>query len=110
MPETTTVIGICIHVRRKSYRYVWIVLLHYYTRYVNPISILLAAVTQHLADELTAREHDHSKFTIGTSSLGFVGAALGVAGAAGMSTPAGPAIVLAAITTSATSGIFIDGP
>lgn len=78
-------------------------LLYYYTR----MSIRLAFACPHIpkiASRLTTEQHRDSKISLGTSGLGFVGAALGVAGAAALVTPAGPALLLAAVATSATSG------
>jgi hypothetical protein len=56
-----------------------------------------------LADRLTSKQRSDSKIRLGTGGLSFVGAALGVAGAAAMITPAGPALLIAAVATSATS-------
>jgi hypothetical protein len=62
-----------------------------------------------LASQLTEHHQRHSKIAIGTNAVGFVGAALGVAGAVALVTPAGPAILLAAIATQATSGVLQGG-
>jgi hypothetical protein len=62
-----------------------------------------------LATHLTEREQRHTRIALGTNAVGFVGAALGVAGAATLLTPAGPAILLAAIATQATSGVLQGG-
>ena len=78
-------------------------LLLYYTR----MTIQLAYYVPHVDDvsgQLTAKQRRNGRISLGTSGLGFVGAALGVAGAASMLTPAGPAVLLAACVTSATSG------
>jgi hypothetical protein len=75
----------------------------YYTR----MTIQLAYYVPHVNDvagQLTAKQRRNSQISLGTSGLGFVGAALGVAGAASMMTPAGPIVLLVACLTSATSG------
>lgn len=59
-----------------------------------------------LGHQLTYKQKRDGAISLGNSALGFVGAALGVAGAAAVLTPAGPAILLAAVATSATSGTF----
>eukprot|EP00529_Nitzschia_sp_RCC80_P000264 CAMPEP_0113478260 /NCGR_PEP_ID=MMETSP0014_2-20120614/20656_1 /TAXON_ID=2857 /ORGANISM="Nitzschia sp." /LENGTH=864 /DNA_ID=CAMNT_0000371429 /DNA_START=194 /DNA_END=2787 /DNA_ORIENTATION=+ /assembly_acc=CAM_ASM_000159 len=83
-------------------------LLQYYTRMVLQLSFCVPNLKE-LAENLTEHEQRHSRIAIGTNAVGFVGAALGVAGAATLLTPAGPAILLAAIATQATSGVLQGG-
>eukprot|EP00980_Cylindrotheca_fusiformis_P022550 scaffold9435_cov137-Cylindrotheca_fusiformis.AAC.6 len=78
-------------------------LLHLYTRMCIQFSFWLPYVPQ-LCSQIFQRQRKNAKISLGTTGLGFVGAALGVAGAATMLTPAGPAILIAAMATSATSG------
>jgi hypothetical protein len=78
-------------------------LMQYYLRMMIQLSFTIPRLPD-LATQLTSKQRRNHQISLGTSSLGFVGAALGVAGAAAMLTPAGPAILLAAICTSATSG------
>lgn len=80
-------------------------LVEYYTRMSLQLSFLVPNVDE-LAHQLTHKQKRDGAISLGNSALGFVGAALGVAGAAAMLTPAGPAIILAAVATSATSGTF----
>ena len=75
----------------------------YYTRMAIQLTTVVPGLHD-LAAQLTSKQKIDSRISIGNSALGFVGAALGVAGAAAMVTPAGPAILLAAVATSATSG------
>lgn len=78
-------------------------LLQYYTRMVLQLQFWVPNATKELSRLLTDSERNNAKVALGTGSLSFVGAALGVAGAAALMTPAGPAILLAAVATSATS-------
>jgi hypothetical protein len=78
-------------------------LVHYYTRMSIQLSFLIPSLAD-VSSQLTQKERRHGAIAIGNSSLGFVGAALSLAGAAAMLTPAGPVILLAGIATSATSG------
>jgi hypothetical protein len=78
-------------------------LLQYYTRMSLHLSFWLPVAGRQLANALTLAEKRNSQVALGTGSLSFVGAALGVAGAAALMTPAGPAILLAAVCSSATS-------
>ena len=77
-------------------------LLYYYTRMVVHLTFAVPNLRE-LADRLTSKQRSDSKIRLGTGGLSFVGAALGVAGAAAMITPAGPALLIAAVATSATS-------
>ena len=78
-------------------------LLCYYTRMTVNLAYFVPYVNA-IVRHLTAKQRMNSQISLGTSGLGFVGAALGVAGAASMLTPAGPAVLIAACVTSATSG------
>jgi hypothetical protein len=78
-------------------------LLHLYTRMCLQFSFWLPYIPE-LCLQIFQRQRQNAKISLGTTGLGFVGAALGVAGAATMLTPAGPAILIAAMATSATSG------
>jgi hypothetical protein len=78
-------------------------LMQYYLRMMIQLSFCVPRLTD-LATQLSSKQRRNGAISLGTSSLGFVGAALGVAGAVSLMTPAGPAILLAAICTSATSG------
>jgi hypothetical protein len=80
-------------------------LVQYYTRMSLQLSFCVPNLNE-LANQLTHKQKRDGAISLGNSALGFVGAALGVAGAAAMLTPAGPAILLAAVATSATSGTF----
>lgn len=80
-------------------------LVQYYTRMVLQLSFSVSNLPQ-VAYTLTHEQQRDGAISLGNSALGFAGAALGVAGAAAMLTPAGPAILLAAVATSATSGTF----
>ena len=52
-----------------------------------------------VAANLTTKERRNSHIALGTGGLSFVGAALGVAGAAALLTPVGHVILLAAAAT-----------
>lgn len=78
-------------------------LLHLYTRMCLQFSFWLPYIPE-LCHQIFHRQRKNAKISLGTTGLGFVGAALGVAGAVTMLTPAGPAILIAAMATSATSG------
>ena len=78
-------------------------LLTCYTRMNIQLTFLIPSLTE-VSIQLNQKEQQHGKIAIGNSSLGFVGAALSLAGAAAMLTPVGPVILLAGIATSATSG------
>ena len=75
----------------------------YYTRMVLQLSYCVPNLRK-IGYELTHLQKRDGAVTMGNSALGFAGAALGVAGAVAMLTPAGPALLLAAMATSATSG------
>ena len=77
-------------------------LLYYYTRMVVHLTFAVPNLRE-LADRLTSKQRSDSKIRLGTGGLSFVGAAWGGAGAAAMITPAGPALLIAAVATSATS-------
>mmetsp|Transcript_25729 Transcript_25729/g.27659 ORF Transcript_25729/g.27659 Transcript_25729/m.27659 type:complete len:444 (+) Transcript_25729:22-1353(+) len=77
-------------------------LVHYYTRMMVQLTFCVPNIRE-LADRLTSKERSNSKIALGTGTISFVGAALGVAGAAALLTPAGPALLLAAVATSASS-------
>ena len=62
-----------------------------------------------LAERLTAKHRTNAKISLGTGGISFVGAALGVAGTAALLTPAGPALLLAAVATSASSAAIQGG-
>jgi hypothetical protein len=78
-------------------------LLHCYTRMSIQLTFLIPSLTE-VSLQLNQKERQHGRIAIGNSSLGFMGAALSLAGAAAMLTPVGPVILLAGIATSATSG------
>ncbi|KAG7350513.1 hypothetical protein IV203_009873 [Nitzschia inconspicua] len=78
-------------------------LLQYYTRMVLQLQFWIPQATKGLAQSLTDSERSNAKVALGTGGLSFVGAALGVAGAAALMTPPGHLILLAAVATSATS-------
>jgi hypothetical protein len=79
-------------------------LLQYYIRMVLQLNFYIPnRVIKECGRLLTNSERKNAKVALGTGSLSFVGAALGVAGAAAILTPAGPAILLAAVATSASS-------
>ncbi len=80
-------------------------LVQYYTRMRLQLCFCVPNFAE-LGHQLTHKQQRDGAISLGNSALGFVGAALGVAGAAAMLTPAGPAILLAAVATSATSGTF----
>lgn len=80
-------------------------LVQHYTRMTLQLCFCVPNLHE-LAHQLTHKQKRNGAISLGNSALGFVGAALGVAGAAAMLTPAGPAILLAAVATSATSGTF----
>jgi hypothetical protein len=77
----------------------------YYTRMVLQLSYCVPSLRM-IGYELTHIQKRDGAVGLGNSALGFAGAALGVAGAVAMLTPAGPALLLAAVATSATSGTF----
>jgi hypothetical protein len=81
-------------------------LLQYYTRMVLQLEYWVPSATKELSRLLTESERSNAKVALGTGSLSFMGAALGVAGAAALMTPVGHAILLAAVATSATSATF----
>jgi hypothetical protein len=80
-------------------------LAHFFTRMSLQLCFCVPNLDQ-LSYRLTHNQRRHSQISLGNSALGFVGAALGVAGAVSMLTPAGPILLLAAVATSATSGTF----
>ena len=83
-------------------------LLTYYTRMSLHLTFC-APNMRELADRLTAKERTNSRIVLGAGGISFVGAALGVAGAAALLTPAGPALLLAAVATSASSAAIQGG-
>jgi len=83
-------------------------LLTYYTRMSMHLTFC-APNMRELADRLTAKERTNSRIVLGAGGISFVGAALGVAGAAALLTPAGPALLLAAVATSASSAAIQGG-
>lgn len=78
-------------------------LLLLYTRMCLQLSFWLPYVPE-LCNQMFQKQRKNAKISLANTSLGFVGAALGVASAVTMLTPAGPAILIAAMATSATSG------
>ena len=79
-------------------------LLQYYIRMVLQLSFYIPnRVVKECGLLLTKSERKNAKVALGTGGLSFVGAALGVAGAAAILTPAAPALLLAAVATSASS-------
>ncbi|CAJ1969762.1 unnamed protein product [Cylindrotheca closterium] len=78
-------------------------LLLLYTRMCLQLSFWMPYVPE-LCSQIFQKQRKNAKISLANTSLGFVGAALGVASAATMLTPAGPAILIAAMATSATSG------
>eukprot|EP00536_Pseudo-nitzschia_multiseries_P009254 jgi/Psemu1/288335/fgenesh1_pg.253_\ len=83
-------------------------LLTYYTRMSLHLTFCAPNLPE-LAERLTHKERTNSKIALGTGGISFVGAALGVAGAAALLTPAGPALLLAAVATSASSAAIQGG-
>mmetsp|Transcript_9344 Transcript_9344/g.22952 ORF Transcript_9344/g.22952 Transcript_9344/m.22952 type:complete len:651 (+) Transcript_9344:176-2128(+) len=83
-------------------------LLTYYTRMVLNLTFC-APNLRELAERLTYNERTNTKINLGTGGISFVGAALGVAGTAALLTPAGPALLLAACSTSASSAAIQGG-
>jgi hypothetical protein len=77
-------------------------LLQYYTRMVLQLCFVIPTLRD-VAANLTTKERRNSHIALGTGGLSFVGAALGVAGAAALLTPVGHVILLAAAATSASS-------
>merc|ERR1712176_1619268 len=83
-------------------------LLTYYTRMALNLTFCIPNLRE-LAERLTYKERTNTKITLGTGGISFVGAALGVAGTAALLTPAGPALLLAAVATSASSAAIQGG-
>ena len=83
-------------------------LLTYYTRMALQLTFCVPNLCE-LANRLTVKERSNSQIQLGTGGVSFVGAALGVAGACAMLTPAGPALLLAAVATSASSAAIQGG-
>jgi len=73
------------------------------TRMCLQLSFWLPYIPE-LSKQIFEKQRSNAKISLGTTGLGFVGAALGVASAATLLTPVGPAILIAAMATSATSG------
>jgi hypothetical protein len=83
-------------------------LLTYYTRMVLNLTYCVPNLKE-LAERLTSKHRTNTKISLGTGGISFVGAALGVAGTAALLTPAGPALLLAAVATSASSAAIQGG-
>jgi len=83
-------------------------LLTHYTRMALNLTFCIPNLNE-LAERLTYKERTNTKITLGTGGISFVGAALGVAGTAALLTPAGPALLLAAVATSASSAAIQGG-
>jgi hypothetical protein len=83
-------------------------LLTYYTRMALQLTFCVPNLCE-LANRITVKERSNSAIRLGTGGISFVGAALGVAGACAMITPAGPALLLAAVATSASSAAIQGG-
>ncbi len=83
-------------------------LLTYYTRMALNLTFCVPNLKE-LAGRLTAKHRTNAKISLGTGGISFVGAALGVAGTAALLTPAGPALLLAAVATSASSAAIQGG-
>ena len=83
-------------------------LLIFYTRMVLNLTFCVPNLKE-LAERLTAKHRTNAKISLGTGGISFVGAALGVAGTAALLTPAGPALLLAAVATSASSAAIQGG-
>lgn len=83
-------------------------LLTYYTRMALNLTFCVPNLKE-LAERLTAKHRTNAKISLGTGGISFVGAALGVAGTAALLTPAGPALLLAAVATSASSAAIQGG-
>jgi len=83
-------------------------LLTYYTRMALNLTFCVPNLKE-LAERLTFKERTNTKINLGTGGISFVGAALGVAGTAALLTPAGPALLLAAVATSASSAAIQGG-
>jgi len=77
----------------------------HYTRMVTQLTYYVPNLKK-IGYDLTHKQKRDGAVNLGNSALGFAGAALGVASAAAMLTPAGPALLVAAVATSATSGTF----
>jgi len=83
-------------------------LLLYYTRMTLNLTFCVPNLKE-LAERLTTKHRTNTKISLGTGGISFVGAALGVAGTAALLTPAGPALLLAAVATSASSAAIQGG-
>ncbi len=83
-------------------------LLTYYTRMALNLTFCVPNLKE-LAERLTEKHRTNAKISLGTGGISFVGAALGVAGTAALLTPAGPALLLAAVATSASSAAIQGG-
>jgi len=83
-------------------------LVTYYTRMALNLTFCVPNLKE-LADRLTSKHRNNEKLKLGTGGISFVGAALGVAGTAALLTPAGPALLLAAVATSASSAAIQGG-
>lgn len=83
-------------------------LLTHYTRMVLNLTFCFPNLKE-LAERLTVKHRTNAKISLGTGGISFVGAALGVAGTAALLTPAGPALLLAAVATSASSAAIQGG-
>lgn len=83
-------------------------LLTYYTRMALNLTFCVPNLKE-LAARLTEKHRTNAKISLGTGGISFVGAALGVAGTAALLTPAGPALLLAAVATSASSAAIQGG-
>jgi len=83
-------------------------LLTYYTRMVLNLTFCVPNLKE-LAERLTTKHRTNTKISLGTGGISFVGAALGVAGTVALLTPAGPALLLAAVATSASSAAIQGG-
>ncbi|KAL3909512.1 MAG: hypothetical protein SGILL_008059 [Bacillariaceae sp.] len=79
-------------------------LLQYYIRMALQLSFYIPnQVVKECGRLLTSSQRKNAKVALGTGGLSFVGAALGVAGAAAILTPAAPVLLMAAVATSASS-------
>jgi len=83
-------------------------MLTYYTRMALNLTFC-APNLKELAERLTSKHRINTSISLGTGGISFVGAALGVAGTAALLTPAGPALLLAAVATSASSAAIQGG-
>ena len=78
-------------------------LLTFYTRLSVQLCREMPTIDK-LSEQIDETERRHGAISIGNSTIGFVGASLSLAGtAAALFTPAGPAILLAGVATSASS-------